>query len=98
MTDFPRSLIEFQRRFTDEAACVAYLFAARWPEGFVCPGCGEKAGFAFIDFFTAQIRNRNVTGRSPHLSVFDIGKALSVFLVYFDDLPKVFDTAVGSTQ
>jgi hypothetical protein len=41
MTDFPCSLIDFQRRFGDEAACVRYLFAARWPEGFVCPGCGN---------------------------------------------------------
>jgi hypothetical protein len=42
MTDFPRSLIEFQQRFADEAACVRYLFAARWPEGFVCPDCGTS--------------------------------------------------------
>lgn len=41
MTDFPRSLIEFQHRFPDEAACAAYLFAARWPSGFSCPGCGK---------------------------------------------------------
>ena len=40
MTDFPRSLIEFQQRFADEAACVRYLFAARWPAGFACPCCG----------------------------------------------------------
>ncbi len=40
MPDFPRSLIEFQSRFADEAACVAYLFTARWPHGFVCPACG----------------------------------------------------------
>ena len=40
MTDFPRTLIAFQHRFADEAACARYLFAARWPEGFVCPGCG----------------------------------------------------------
>src|SRR5262249_53073380 len=40
MTDFPRSLLDFQRRFPDEAACAAYLAAARWPEGFVCPECG----------------------------------------------------------
>jgi hypothetical protein len=40
VTDFPRSLIEFQQRFPDEAACVAYLAAARWPQGFVCPSCG----------------------------------------------------------
>ena len=40
MSDFPHSLIEFQSRFPDEAACVRYLFTARWPEGFVCPACG----------------------------------------------------------
>ena len=40
MSDFPHSLIEFQSRFSDEAACVEYLFAVRWPEGFVCPACG----------------------------------------------------------
>src|SRR5689334_15329940 len=40
MTDFPRSLIEFQQRFGDEAACAQYLVATRWPDGFVCPRCG----------------------------------------------------------
>jgi transposase-like protein len=40
MTDFPRSLLEFQRHFPDDAACATYLAAARWPEGFVCPACG----------------------------------------------------------
>ena len=40
MSDFPSSLIEFQQRFSDEAACAQYLAAARWPDGFVCPGCG----------------------------------------------------------
>ncbi|MGF1641747.1 MAG: IS1595 family transposase, partial [Rhodospirillales bacterium] len=34
MTDFPRSLPEFQRRFPDEAACADYLAATRWPDGF----------------------------------------------------------------
>jgi hypothetical protein len=41
VSDFPHSLIEFQSRFADEAACVEYLFAARWPDGFVCPACGK---------------------------------------------------------
>jgi hypothetical protein len=31
MTAFPRSLIEFQQRFPDEAACVGYLFKACLP-------------------------------------------------------------------
>lgn len=32
--------MEFQDRFATEAACLDYLAASRWPEGFVCPGCG----------------------------------------------------------
>jgi hypothetical protein len=45
MTDFPRSLIEFQRRFPDEGACAAYLAQARWPDGFRCPACGHDKGW-----------------------------------------------------
>ena len=45
MADFPRSLLEFQRRFPDDAACAAYLIAARWPDGFVCPACGGVKGW-----------------------------------------------------
>lgn len=41
MPDFPRSILEFQRQFPDEAACVAWMAAARWPEGFRCPVCGH---------------------------------------------------------
>jgi len=32
--------MEFQDRFATEDACRDYLFASRWPEGFLCPGCG----------------------------------------------------------
>ena len=45
MGEFPRSLIEFQQRFADEAACAAYLCEARWPGGFVCPACGGVRGW-----------------------------------------------------
>jgi hypothetical protein len=45
MADFPRSLTEFEQRFGDEAACAEYLAAARWPEGFACPGCGGSKGW-----------------------------------------------------
>lgn len=37
--DYPRTLMELERRFSDEQACRAYLFALRWPQGFVCPRC-----------------------------------------------------------
>lgn len=46
MTDFPRSLLDFQRRFPDAAACAAYLSQQRWPEGFVCPACGGTRAWA----------------------------------------------------
>jgi len=39
--DFPRTLLELERRFPDDAACRRYLFALRWPDGFVCPRCGQ---------------------------------------------------------
>jgi Zn ribbon nucleic-acid-binding protein/transposase-like protein len=38
---FPRTILEFQRRFPDEEACEAYLAECRWPDGFVCPRCGS---------------------------------------------------------
>jgi transposase-like protein/predicted RNA-binding Zn-ribbon protein involved in translation (DUF1610 family) len=40
--DYPRTLLELERRFNDEAGCRAYLFALRWPQGFVCPACGGR--------------------------------------------------------
>ena len=36
------SFKEFRQRFQAEEACEAFLFEQRWPEGFVCPKCGEK--------------------------------------------------------
>jgi transposase-like protein len=40
--DFPRSIVDFQRRFADDGACLEYLAASRWPEGFRCPACGGE--------------------------------------------------------
>jgi len=40
--EFPRSIMDFQERFATEGACRDYLFASRWPEGFVCRACGGR--------------------------------------------------------
>jgi transposase-like protein len=40
--DYPRTLLELEQRFSDEAKCREYLFALRWPQGFICPICGAK--------------------------------------------------------
>lgn len=41
--DYPRIWEQFLDWFPDEAACVSYLEQLRWPEGFVCPRCGQRA-------------------------------------------------------
>jgi hypothetical protein len=35
--------MDFQTRFATEDACRGYLFDCRWPDGFVCPGCGGRS-------------------------------------------------------
>jgi len=42
MEDYPAMLMELEQRFGTEQACRDYLFALRWPEGFVCPRCGGR--------------------------------------------------------
>jgi hypothetical protein len=37
--DYPRTLLELERRFCTEEACVEYLAALRWPGGWACPRC-----------------------------------------------------------
>jgi transposase-like protein len=39
-----RSLAEFQKAFPDDESCAAFLVKRRWPDGFICPGCGKHRG------------------------------------------------------
>ena len=38
--DFPRTLAELEKRFSDELLCRQYLDSLRWRDGFECPRCG----------------------------------------------------------
>lgn len=40
------SFAQFILRFPTEQACAEYLFAFKWPNGFVCPVCGHRHGYA----------------------------------------------------
>lgn len=40
--NFPKSLLDFQKTFPDDAACAAYLERAHWRDGFICQHCGAK--------------------------------------------------------
>jgi hypothetical protein len=39
LPEFPANLLQFQRMFPDEAACLRYLEQMRWPNGFACEKC-----------------------------------------------------------
>lgn len=39
MEDYPRTLMEFERRFASEDACRDYLVRLRWPDGVRCRRC-----------------------------------------------------------
>src|ERR1700690_1075725 len=41
-----RTLSQFQEEFPGEGSCAAFLLERRWPNGFVCPGCGAQRSAA----------------------------------------------------
>jgi len=43
--DYPKTLLELERRFGTEEACRQYLTKLRWPNGFVCPFCQGRVGW-----------------------------------------------------
>ena len=63
----PKSLPDFQRVFPDENACRAYLYAHRFPQGFVCAYCGTLGEpFRFAKYPT-MLRCRTCR-RNTHLT------------------------------
>ncbi|MCP5019865.1 MAG: IS1595 family transposase [Ketobacter sp.] len=42
MEDYPKTLIEFEQRFSAEEACREYIYQMRWPDGFICPRCSHQ--------------------------------------------------------
>jgi transposase-like protein len=41
--DYPGTFQDFDKWFSSESACLEFITKLRWPEGFICPACGEKA-------------------------------------------------------
>jgi transposase-like protein len=40
---YPHDLLELEAMFSTEINCREYLAQLRWPEGFICPRCGESS-------------------------------------------------------
>ena len=45
LEDYPRTLMDLERRFSSDDACRQYLFGLRWPGGFVCPQCADRTAW-----------------------------------------------------
>src|SRR4030067_2937883 len=41
--DYPGTFQDFDKWFSSENACLEYIAKLRWPQGFICPSCAEKA-------------------------------------------------------
>lgn len=61
-----RSLSQFQKEFPDEESCAAFLAARRWPDGFVCPGCGGTREWSLAS--RAHIRECPDCGRQTSIT------------------------------
>ena len=44
--DYPKTILDLERRFSTEENCRQYLFSLRWPDGFFCPRCDGKTAWS----------------------------------------------------
>src|SRR6202521_4912959 len=61
---FPKTLREFQSQFSSEEACQKYLASCRWPDGFVCPRCGDQSAYELV-----KLKRWQCTGCRHQVSV-----------------------------
>lgn len=47
--DYPGSTGDFHAWFATDADCLDYLEWLRWPDGFICPDCGQGGGWRMDD-------------------------------------------------
>lgn len=80
------SIFEFQERFPDDEACMAYLADLKWRSGYCCPQCGNKKYCAGIHKHDRQCTKCNylespTAGTLFHRRKFPILKAF--YIVYY---------------
>jgi transposase-like protein len=63
--DFPKSMKEFQQWFPDEESCIKYLYESRWPDGFICPICGNTEAYYIT---TRRVFKCKVNGHQTYLT------------------------------
>lgn len=79
MEDYPRTIAEFEARFSQEAACREYLVRLRWPDGFRCPNCGHDRASVVREILFQCARCRRQTSVTAGTIFQDIRKPLSMW-------------------
>jgi len=60
MEEYPRNVMELEKQFSTEEACLDDLFRLRWPNGFICPRCQASQ---LLDFHHVRDDLRHVWER-----------------------------------
>jgi transposase-like protein len=69
--DYPRTWNEFLDWFATEEACQAFLEKARWPQGFVCPRCGNAGDLYRASRTRLMCRSCQYQGTVTSGTIFD---------------------------
>lgn len=82
-------LVKFIQVYGDEESCYQYLEQKRWPEGFICPRCGARHGYALsrghIQCVACRYQTSVTAGTVMHRSHLPLTKwFLAMYLVTQD--------------
>jgi transposase-like protein len=69
--DYPRTWNEFLDWFATEEACQAFLEKLRWPQGFVCPRCGNAGDLYRASRTRLMCRSCQYQGTVTSGTIFD---------------------------
>ena len=79
MGDYPRTIAEFEARFSQEAGCREYLIQIRWPDGFRCPHCGGTEACRVREVLFQCARCRKQTSVTAGTLFQDLRKPLTMW-------------------
>ena len=86
--DYPRTWNEFLDWFATEEACQVFLEKLRWPQGFVCPRCGNAGDVYRASRTRLMCRACQYQGTVTSGTIFDKTRTpLCVFHAMADTIP-----------
>ena len=100
MEDYPKTLMEFEKRFTTEKSCRDYIFKLRWPDGFRCPHCGHEKAWPIRTTLFRCVKCRYETSVTTGTIFQDTHKPLTIWFraIWWVSSQKTGASALGLQQ